>query len=169
MRREETSSPFPSGERTGRGESREGHQDDHAAIPWLEDVIMDRSADWLRQAKRDREKAKLDVEHSYYEWACFTSQQAAEKAVKALYQAFNRSIRGHSTLKMLEGLRDCTEISEDLLHEARILDRYYMESRYPNGFPEGSPFDYFDEKIAKEAYDAAGKILRFCEDTIGRS
>jgi len=57
---------------------------------------------------------------------------------------------------------------QDLFHEARILDRYYMESRYPNGFPEGSPQDFFDEKIAEEAYNAAGKIIGFCENIIGR-
>jgi HEPN domain-containing protein len=34
----------------------------------------------MKQALRDYEKAKLDFEHSYYEWCCFTCQQAAEKA-----------------------------------------------------------------------------------------
>lgn len=129
---------------------------------------MDRSADWLRQAKRDLKRAKLDVEYSYYEWACFTSQQSAEKAVKALYQKLNMSVRGHSIMRMLEGLKDSFDIPEELFHAARILDRYYIESRYPNGFPEGSPLDYFDQKIAGEALDASGKILGFCEDTISR-
>lgn len=56
---------------------------------------MNRSMDWLEQAERDLSKARLDLEHSYFEWACFTSQQAdewacftspqaAEKAAKAL-------------------------------------------------------------------------------------
>jgi hypothetical protein len=43
---------------------------------------------------------------------------------------------------MLEGLRNFVEIPTGLFHEARILDRYYMESRYHNGFPEGSPQDF---------------------------
>ena len=129
---------------------------------------MDRSADWLRQAKRDLEKAKLDVEYSYYEWACFTSQQSAEKTVKALYQSLNMSVRGHSIVKMLDGLKNSFNIPEDILHAARILDRYYIESRYPNGFPEGSPLDYFDRKIAEEALDASRKILGFCENKIRR-
>ena len=129
---------------------------------------MDRSEDWLRQAKRDLKKAKLDVEHEYYEWACFTSQQAIEKAVKAVYQALNSSVRGHSIVKMLQGLNKQFEISEDIIHGARILDRYYIEARYPNGFPDGSPFEYFDEKIADEAYNAASEIFGFCENIIGR-
>ncbi len=131
------------------------------------DWNMDRSADWLRQAKRDFEKAKLDFEHSYYEWACFTSQQSAEKAVKALYQKLNKSARGHSIIKMLQGLKDSVEISEETIHMGRLLDRYYIECRYPNSFPEGSPSDFFDKEIAGEAIDAAGKIVGFCKDIIG--
>ncbi|VUZ84803.1 HEPN domain protein [Candidatus Methylomirabilis lanthanidiphila] len=39
---------------------------------------------WYDQGKRDRERAILDVEHDYFEWACFTTQPAAEKVVEAL-------------------------------------------------------------------------------------
>lgn len=129
---------------------------------------MNRSKDWLKQAKRDLEKAKLDIDHSFFEWACFSAQQASEKAVKALYLAGNMNVRGHSVLKMLEGLQGSFNISEDLFHAARLLDRYYIESRYPNGFPQGSPADYFDDRIAQEAYHAAGEILGFCESAIDR-
>ena len=128
---------------------------------------MERSADWLKQAKRDLEKAELDCKNEYYEWCCFTAQQSAEKAVKAVYQKLNMSIKGHSIVKMLEELRAASvQEPEELLHAARILDRYYTVSRYPNGFPEGSPAEFFDEKIAREALDAAHKIVRWCDDKI---
>jgi HEPN domain-containing protein len=45
-----------------------------------------REKDWLRQAKRDLEHAQHALEDEDYEWSCFAAQQAAEKAVKALYQ-----------------------------------------------------------------------------------
>jgi HEPN domain-containing protein len=129
--------------------------------------LVNRSKDWLNQARRDLEKAKLDLAHFYYEWACFTAQQSSEKAVKALYLSLNRHARGHAVLKLLEGLSGTMHIPDDLYHAARLLDRYYIESRYPNGFPQGSPADYFDAIIAQEAYDAARAILGFCEDSIG--
>jgi len=40
--------------------------------------MSERSLDWLRQAEKDLEKAKLDIDWCFYEWACFTAQQAAE-------------------------------------------------------------------------------------------
>ncbi len=128
--------------------------------------MANRGMDWLRQAKRDLEKARTDFDHSYYEWACFTAQQAAEKALKALYLLMNSYVRGHSAVKMLEGLKERLDVPEDLLHLARILDRYYIQSRYPNSFPEGAPQDYFDRQIAEEAYNASGKIIGFCEDLV---
>ncbi|HSR12959.1 MAG TPA: HEPN domain-containing protein, partial [Thermodesulfobacteriota bacterium] len=37
---------------------------------------MNRWKDWYEQGIRDLGRARLDLEHGYYEWACFTSQQA---------------------------------------------------------------------------------------------
>lgn len=130
--------------------------------------MPERSRDWLTQAIRDLKKAYLDLEHGFYEWACFTAQQAAEKAVKALYYATNRDVRGHSIARMLSNAREFFDVPEELIHRGRILDRYYIEARYPNGFPEGYPAEYFDRDIAKEAVDAAEEIIRFVENTIGR-
>ena len=47
---------------------------------------MERSADWMDQARGDLQHARSDVEGTFYDWACFSAQQAAEKAVKALFQ-----------------------------------------------------------------------------------
>ncbi len=129
--------------------------------------MANRSKDWWRQAQRDSDKARLDFEHGYYEWCCFTAQQAAEKALKALYYHNNQSVRGHSLLRLLEGVSAIIPVTENLLHQARVLDRYYQESRYPNGFPEGSPFDFFDQKIAEEALGALRAILEFCSNHLG--
>jgi len=54
----------------------------------------------------------------------------------------------------------------DLMEGAKILDKYYIPARYPNGFDTGAPVDYFTEKEAKEAIDYADKIIRFCKDNI---
>ena len=129
---------------------------------------MERSADWFRQAERDLEKARHDLEGAFFEWACFTSHQAAEKALKAVFQSRHQAARGHALLDLLRGLAESPAPGEDLFHAARILDRYYIEARCPNGFPSGAPLDYFDRKLAQEALDAAEAILRFCRSHLDR-
>ncbi|MDI6873987.1 HEPN domain-containing protein [Candidatus Solincola sp.] len=123
---------------------------------------MGREKDWLEQAERDLSKARVDLEHSYFEWACFTAQQAAEKAVKALGMHKGLSIWGHAVSVILRALREKMEIPEELVSLAQVLDAYYIPSRYPNGFDTGKPADYYNLKMASEAIDAADKIIRFC-------
>ena len=47
---------------------------------------MERSAAWLAQAQGDLAHARHDVAAGFYDWACFSAQQAAEKATKAVFQ-----------------------------------------------------------------------------------
>lgn len=129
--------------------------------------MPERSLDWLKQAERDILHAKNSLNDGDYEWACFASQQAAEKVLKAVYEKNNLSVKGHSIVGLLRGLNSYQTIPEDLYALARILSRYYIETRYPNGFPEGAPVDYFDAGLAKEAIDAAEKIFGWCRNIIG--
>ncbi len=125
--------------------------------------MANRWRDWYEQGKRDLERARLDVQYEYYEWACFTSQQAAEKVVKALGLARNITLWGHSLTEMLKRLHQDINVPQEILDCARLLDLYYIPPRYPNGFAAGKPADYFTEKQAREALDAASRIIRFCE------
>ena len=125
-----------------------------------------RSMDWLNQPVRDLEKANMDLKWEYYEWACFTSQQAAEKAVKALFQHIHGEAWGHAISKLLKELPDKVKPGDDLIEEAILLDKYYIPTRYPNGFDMGMPKDYFTKKDAGNACKAAGGIIEFCKSKI---
>lgn len=129
---------------------------------------MNRHLDWLDQAQRDLEKAKIDLQHQYWEWACFTCQQAAEKAVKALLLFQGYDAWGHAITPMLRSLEEPL-VPPDLIEKAQILDAYYIQTRYPNGFAEGKPADYFNQSKAREAIDAAQGIFKFCQDHIAGS
>ena len=39
--------------------------------------------DWHEQGGRDFERANLDFDYAYYEWACFTSEKQAKEALDA--------------------------------------------------------------------------------------
>ena len=126
--------------------------------------MVSRARDWLRQAERDLEHARKSAELGDYEWACFAAQQAAEKAVKALYQKLGMEVWGHSISRMLESLPDEHRPNEDLVDKARELDRHYVPTRYPNFHPEGAPMDYYTKADAERAIEYAEEIVRFCRD-----
>lgn len=71
-------------------------------------------------------------------------------------------------LHLLQATDDVAAPPEELLHGARVLDRYYIEARYPNGFPAGAPLDYFDRQLSEEALNAADAIVRLCRSHVGR-
>ena len=119
---------------------------------------MRRQADWFRQAERKLASARWDVEGKFYEDACFSSQQAAELAAKALLESQGRIVLGHSVFQLLQASQDAPE---DVLYAARVLDRYYIPTRYPNGFAAGAPMDYYDLSTAQEAVELAKSVLEY--------
>jgi len=128
--------------------------------------MANRSRDWLEQAQRDLEHAWHDLKAGYHEWACFSAHQAAEKALKALYQHLSGEAWGHSVKRFLEELPPHVETTPELADCARILDRFYIPTRYPNGFDYGKPADYYTETDSQQAADCAAEIVRFCAHCI---
>ena len=55
--------------------------------------MAERSRDRIEQAERDLEQARWSAKGGFHEWACFASQQSAEKAVKAFYQRLGGGCR----------------------------------------------------------------------------
>jgi HEPN domain-containing protein len=118
-----------------------------------------RTKDWFRQAEKDLQHAKRSIDVGDFEWACFAAQQAAEKAVKSLYQSIHVDALGHSVSRMLQDLPVSFRPPEDLLERAKELDKHYIPSRYPNFHPEGAPLDYYTGPEARRAVEGAEKIL----------
>lgn len=133
--------------------------------------MADRSGDWLRQAEADLEHADLSAREGDYDWSCFAAQQAAEKAVKAVYHFHHGDPWGHSLLALLQSLPPAVScsVTDQLLDAARALDKDYIQARYPNGFASGAPLDYFTERDAAESIDHAKSILAFCRTQVRRS
>lgn len=65
---------------------------------------MNRWNDWYQQGLRDFQKAKLDFDYEYYEWACFSYQQASEKVLEALGMYYGITIWGHALNEIINVL-----------------------------------------------------------------
>jgi len=132
-------------------------------------VTMRRTEDWLRQAKKDLGHARRSLDMEDYEWSCFSAQQSAEKAVKALYESLGARVLGHSVSTLLQKLPKQERPDVALVNEAKLLDRHYIPTRYTNSHPEGAPMDYYTRQDALEALRIAEKIQQYCEDRIRRT
>ena len=123
--------------------------------------MANRASDWLRQAQRDLEQAQDSQRAARHEWACFASHQAAEKAVKALHLSCGQEAWGHVVAKVLSELPAAMACTAELIDKARVLDAYYVGPRYPNGHPEGAPFEHYGKLQSTEAISYAGEVLAF--------
>ena len=52
-------------------------------------------------------------------------------------------------------------VPEALIERAKVLDNFYVPSRYPNGHPEGAPFEHYGPLQSEEAIRYAGEIIEF--------
>jgi HEPN domain-containing protein len=132
------------------------------------DVMVERSRDWIDQAEGDLEHAKSDLKLGFYDWACFSSQQSAEKAVKAVFQKLGAEAWGHSVYDLLLELKSRMDVSDELLEYSLELDKAYIPTRYPNAHPTSSPRRRYTRKEAERLIEYAEKILVFCKNILSK-
>ncbi len=125
-------------------------------------TTKNRSLDWLRQAQNDLEFAEQGIQTKHYSQVCFLAQQAAEKAIKAIAYFQEFEVRGHSVAMIARSLGYNGEIEE----AGKILDQYYISTRYPDALPGGAPFEFFTEKQARESLTKAALILQKALKTV---
>jgi HEPN domain-containing protein len=128
--------------------------------------MANRARDWLAQALRDLEQARASRSEGRHEWACFAAQQGAEKAVKALHLHLGQEAWGHVVARLLRELP--ISVDDLLIEKGRVLDNFYVPTRYANGHPEGSPFDHYGPLQSEEAIRYAGEIVDFAGARMAR-
>jgi HEPN domain-containing protein len=89
--------------------------------------------EWLNRARSNLARAKSPVPGGYLEDLCFDAQQAAEKAIKALFicrrERFPYIHDLEDLLRLLE--RNSLKIPK-YVREARRLSRFAVVTRYPD-------------------------------------
>ena len=121
-------------------------------------------SNWWEQAKKDLSAAKNSVKSGDYEWASFQSNQAAEKALKALHIKLKKSnIQSHNLIKIGESLSAPREIKESLME----LNPEYTLSRYPD-VANAMPSQNYSERKASEKIKHAEEIIKWTEKQLKR-
>ncbi len=121
--------------------------------------MPERSLDWLRQAEADLRHARNARGDADYNWSAFAALEAAEKAVKAVFQRRHLDARGRAVSVLLESLPTGERPPHDLVDAAKELDKHYIPTPYPNGFERGAPVDFYTRGEAERAISDAEAIL----------
>jgi len=121
--------------------------------------MPNRAHDWVAQATRDLEQARASRDDGRHEWACFAAHQAAEKAVKALHLSLGQEAWGQVVARLLQELT--VPVPSQLIEKGKVLDNFYVPTRYPNGHPSGAPFEHYGSLQSEEAIRYADEILEF--------
>jgi len=122
---------------------------------------------WLARAEEDLSFAQLGFREKYFSQACFLSQQVVEKSLKGFLLAKGRSYpRLH---KVIELAKLCVEIAGDLeplKNDLKLIDEFYIPTRYPDAVPGGLAEGLPGLDEAKLALETAATILELIRSRI---
>jgi len=124
---------------------------------------------WVDTAHEDIDAACVLLDKQKFSHACFFAQQAAEKALKALWISIGEDPWGHSLQKLITDLPHAgiKTSMEELIEESAVLDRYYIPTRYPNGLPDLTPGKYYFQKDADLCIESAERIINKVSKIVG--
>lgn len=100
--------------------------------------------EWLARAKSNLVMARREkTEDLFWEDLCFETQQAAEKALKAVCQYRGILFRYvHDLEELITALEKNGVGVPEKVKEAEILSQYAFETRYPGDFETVSEVEY---------------------------
>lgn len=119
--------------------------------------MIKETKNWLKKADEDLETARYNLEGNRPAVAVFFSQQAAEKALKALQiQMQGKFDRIHDLLTLADSVKAPNEIMNCCIK----LTPYYTITRYPD---VGEPIS---EGTAKELLDKSKKVVKWVKQVL---
>lgn len=116
------------------------------------------------QAQEDLKTATVLLETDRFYASVFFSQQAAEKALKALYMYLKRELpKTHNLVALAREL----DAPERVMEAARELAPDYVVTRYANA-AHGVPAEMYSERSAQEHLQYAGEVLEWTRKHLPR-
>jgi HEPN domain-containing protein len=118
---------------------------------------MNEAANWFEFARTDLKMAELALAAGLFNQACFHAHQAVEKLLKGFILARGKRVPRTHSLVDLGRLAQELGFPKELRDKIRILDGYYLPTRYPDAIPDLSHLPNRDEaqeaiSLAKEAW-----------------
>lgn len=117
---------------------------------------------WWKQAEADLRTASNSFNSGDYYACVFWSQQAVEKALKALYlKRFNELPKIHDLTIFAKKL----DLSSNLYENCEDLTNVYTETRYPD-MSDIIPAKKFTKEEATEFLEKAKEVIKWIKENI---
>lgn len=118
------------------------------------------AVNWLEEARADLRRARRAFEDGDYALAAFMSQQACEKAFKAVYVAALRRAppRTHDLTVLYREVRGFISLDPELEDRLAEVSQYYVTARYPNAGLE-RPSESISRGQAARAVELAERVV----------
>lgn len=102
---------------------------------------------------------------------CFLAEQSAQKSIKGFLIAQKEvHMHIHAVADLLKKAGTFKSDFNILIDQGKILDKYYLSTRYPDTLPEPLlPFEAYGEKEAQEAMVISRAILDAVRGLLGSS
>jgi HEPN domain-containing protein len=114
--------------------------------------------DWFECAEDDLKFAKIGLREGFYSQVCFLSQQVIEKTLKGCIKSQGRAFP--KTHKLVDLYHLCNfKWLHPYKDRIKLIDEFYIPTRYPDAIPGTLPTRFANEKDAKESISAAEEIL----------
>ena len=117
---------------------------------------------WWKQSQEDIGTAEDNIKVKRYHASSFYSQQAVEKALKALYiKKFGKLVKIHNIVFLAKKL----ELPSELIELCDKLNPVYIETRYPDASGKIPSYEYKKED-AESDLENARKVLEWLKKMI---
>lgn len=130
--------------------------------------MNEESQHWLEFAATDLQAADVLIAAGIWNQVCFHAQQCVEKLFKAALVAEDAlHPRSHNLLELMTMLdKGKFAALSDLTDQVRLLDRFYISTRYPDIVPGGLPSGLPGRDDAVEALALARQIMEIVSNAL---
>ena len=126
-------------------------------------------ARWLAQAEHQLGVTKILLDNEQWSDACFHAEQTSKMAMKALL--FGAGCRFVPVYSAYELSIQCAKVDESfrtLVDKGRALDRFYLQTRYPDVLAAPAiPYRSFFKEDAVRAFGDASDIVNIVKSNPG--
>lgn len=121
---------------------------------------------WRANADAALVGARAQQDAGVHQWACFNCEQAAQLAIKGLLHGAGLAPWGHDLLELGTKAREAGfEVPPAVEEALRRLERFYIQTRYPDAYAAGELGPRYREAESAAAVTDAEAVLGWVDQT----